>query len=152
MLGLLRDAGLAVQEYESLLIKNQKTPDDTVLKSATSAGYVIVTKDGAMDTDELEFILAHKARVIVLTDKTGGVPHFAAALICASEKVERLLLDCPVGPLVVRLSRDGAITKIRGAQELTERYNRTLTARIARGKRISQKHKKIGLPVGSLGI
>lgn len=144
---LLKDAKIVVVEYDEVLIKNTRTPDDTVLSSAASMHYVLITKDKAMDKDEIESIISYNAKVVVLTDKVGGVPHFAAAIIAAMKKIERALLDNLRGPLVVRLNSDGTITKIRGADELRQRYQNHMRSRIQRGKRIEAKHAKIGTPV-----
>lgn len=149
---LLADAGITAIEYETLLTKNQRTPDDSVLAMASRLNYVVITRDKAMDRDELESIVAHKAKIVILTDKTGGVPHFAAALIVANEKIKRALLDTPVGPLVIRLNHDGTISKIRGAEELISRAKKFVSGRIARGKRIEAKHQKIGAPARTLGL
>jgi hypothetical protein len=132
---LLKKAKLVVFEYEELLERNKKIPDDMVLMRAVEAGYVLVSKDGNMESDELEHIIEHRTRVIFLDDQEGGPVSWAAALICAETAYERVLLNNPIGPLVIHISRMGTIRAVVGEEELRRRYNRILTVRITRKKR-----------------
>jgi predicted nuclease of predicted toxin-antitoxin system len=149
---LLADAGIVSVEYESLLPRNERTPDESVFAVARAYNHVVLTKDKAMERDEIESIVFHAARLIILTDKVGGVPHFAAAIICARQQIERILLETPVGPLVIRLSSEGKIVKIRGAAELQERYAQFVKAQISRGRKIEKKHQQIGSPSRTTGL
>jgi predicted nuclease of predicted toxin-antitoxin system len=141
---LLRKAKLVVFEYEELLERNKKIPDATVLKRAVEAGYVLVSKDGNMESDELEYIIEHRARVIFLDDQEGGPVSWAAALICAESAYERVLLSNPSGPLTIHVSRIGTIRAVTGEEELRRRCDRIQTAHITRRKR----HQKI-VPTGT---
>lgn len=132
----LEEAGIATFEYERLLARGS-VPDGTVFRVAAEAGYVVIAKDLAMEADELEAIIQHKTRLILLVDKTGGVFNWIASLVCSYEKCCEAFNGC-TGPLVIRVSKNGAITKIRGEQELRSRYNRWLTARIARAKKLGE--------------
>jgi hypothetical protein len=77
--GLLTAAKFVVFKYEKLkLEKNKRVPDDAVLQAAHTLGYVLISKDKAMDHDEIEAIINHNGRVVILTDKLGGdLPRFS---------------------------------------------------------------------------
>jgi hypothetical protein len=132
---LLKKARLVVFEYEQLLEKNKKIPDEVVLMRVVEAGYILVSKDGNMESDELEYMIANRARVIFLDDQEGGPISWAAALICAETAYERCLLSNPVGPLAIHVCRNGTIRAVVGEEELRKRYNRILTGTISRKKR-----------------
>ncbi len=88
----------------------------------------------------------------MLTDKDGGVLEFAAALIAAKIKIERALLDSLHEAVVIRINRDASITRICGADELRRKYEKFLSGRIARVKRIERKHAKLGQPARTIGL
>jgi hypothetical protein len=133
---MLRKARICVFQYEALLKKNQKIPDGEVLKRASESGFVLVTKDMSMEWDDgLDDIIAHRARVIFITDQQGGPTHWAAALICSARAWNKVLLDNPLGPLTISINCDGAIKKVTGEEELRQRRNKLLTAKLSRGKR-----------------
>lgn len=125
-------------EFETLLEKNRGFLDETVLKRVVEAGYVLISKDGNMESDELDHIIETRARVIFLEDTDGGPVSWAAALICGQNAFERVLLSNPTGPLTIHLSREGRVKSIIGEQDLRMRYDRILTARISRAKRHQQ--------------
>lgn len=104
---LLRHAKLSVQLFESLLPKNKKTPDATVIERAARSNYVLVTTDKRMESDWIEDIILNKARVILLTDDDGGPIHWASALICSESRWSRVLLDHPGVPITIRVERAG---------------------------------------------
>jgi predicted nuclease of predicted toxin-antitoxin system len=150
---LLTNAKFVVFHYEKLALgKNKRVPDETVLEAAYTRGYVLISKDKAMDHDEIEAIIKNRGRVVILTDKTGGVLEFAAALIAAKAKLDRSLLDSLHEPVVIRLNHDASVQRVRGADELRERYRKFLSGRIARIKRIELKHAKIGQPARTVGL
>jgi hypothetical protein len=120
--------------YETLFEKNRKIPDGQIIERSCQSGFILVTKDESMESEWIEDIIAHKARVILLTDGYGNVMNWAASLI-ASEKVwHRALLDHPFGPLVIRINREG-VQRIDYAESLSKLCQRRKTARIVRSKR-----------------
>lgn len=62
------------------------------------------------------------------------------------QKIERTLLDSLYEPTVIKLNRDGSVNRIRGAEELRARAEKFLSGRVARIKRIENKHRKLGCP------
>lgn len=132
---LLKQARVSVQPYETLLPKNKKIPDATVIERCAKANYVLVTTDKRMESEWIEDIIQHKARVIRLTDDDGGPIHWAAALICSKSKWSRVLLDQPNTPVIIRVERSGIITRIVGEADLLKRRDQLLTASIVRGKK-----------------
>ena len=117
--------------------------DESVLVTATKLGYVVVTKDDRIERDEIESIIATCARVIILTDKTGGVANFAASLICGNDAYEQILRSNPNGPLVIRIGRSGSVSKLRGAEEMMKRCQNQISQRIARSKKIEVVHMRL---------
>jgi hypothetical protein len=132
---LLGQGKLTVRKYENLLRKNKKIQDSTVIAACAKENWVLVTKDGRMETEWIDYIIAHKAKIILLTDDAGGPIHWTAALLAGQTKWERALLDNPNSPITIRLDRQGTICKLAGAQELTERRNKLLTASKSRAKK-----------------
>jgi hypothetical protein len=139
-------------QYEHLgLKKNDRTPDEMVLE-ACSRGHVLISKDKRMHRDEIESIIRHNGKLIVLTDSEGGVMEFASALVAAKSKIERALLNSLHDPIVIRLNHDASINNIRGADELRQRYQQFVTGRIRRVKKIEVKHAKLGPPARTVGL
>jgi hypothetical protein len=117
------------------LPRNKKIPDARVIETSSGAGYVLVTTDRRMESEWIEDIILYKAKVMLLTDEQGGPIHWAAALIVGEQSWRRALLDNPAGPLVIRISKAGVITKLTGEEELRSRRDHLLTARIVRAKK-----------------
>lgn len=137
---LLRQGRIVVHEFEKLLKKNKKIPDNAVIEATAGANYVLVTKDKRMETDWTEEIIAHKSRIILLTDEEGGPIHWAAALICGQVTWERALLDHPHKPMIVRINRAGQLINIAGEVDLRDRRDHVLTARVSRQRRHRSTH------------
>jgi hypothetical protein len=136
LLRLLRDAGIQVFLYESLgLERGKKIPDDTVIARARELGYVLLTADQSIEKESIDFICRYEARIIILTDTEGGLPNWAAAVICSHDACTRIFLNQPSGPVIIKVNRSGAITKFRGEEEIKKRRDQILTASIARAKR-----------------
>ena len=131
----MRDAGISVFQYELYFQRNQKIPDDAVIKKAHESRLILITKDEAMEREWIGTVISAKARMVLLTDGTGGIASLAAAFICAHPSIERILLDNPQGPLVIKVNRSGDITKIRGESELTARWNHLFQAAVVRSKK-----------------
>jgi len=87
-----------------------------------------------LEAEWIEEIVAHKAKVIVLTDRQGNVVHWASALIASAPVWNRALLNHPMGPVVIRINRQG-VRKVEGEAELQKLCERQKTARIVRAKR-----------------
>lgn len=132
---LLIQARISVQNYETLLQRKKKIPDDHVIAVAAKANLVLVTTDKKMETEWIEDIIANQAKVILLTDDSGGPIHWASALICGEAAWVRVLLNYPRGPLTIRINRSGSVTKITGESELRKRGTDLLQAKIVRAKR-----------------
>ncbi len=132
---LMKDAGMSVFQYELLFARNQKIPDDVVIEKAHTSRLILTTKDEAMEREWIGTVIATKARMVLLTDGTGGITNLAAALICAHPAIERILLDTPDGPLIIKVNRSGDVTKIRGEVELQERWKHLFQAAMVRSKR-----------------
>jgi hypothetical protein len=141
----LREARIPVQPFESLLRKNKKTPDSSVIERAAGAGYVLVTTDKRMESDWIDDIIRCRAKIILLTDDHGGPIHWTAALVCSQARWRRVLLDHPSDPVTIRIDAAGNIVKVAGSARLLERREHLLTASIARSKRHGAKPKQ---PVG----
>jgi len=88
-----------------------------------------------MEREWIGSVISAKARMILLTDGEGGIVHLAAALICAHDVIERLLLDNPTGPLIIKVNSHGDVTKIRGDAELRKRWDQLFQASVIRAKR-----------------
>jgi hypothetical protein len=131
---LLRKGGLRVFVYETLLEKNKKIPDGTVIERACQSGFILVAKDEALESEWIEEIITHKARVLVLTDGQGNVVHWAAALISSAKVWERALLNHLIGPLIIKINRQG-VSGIEDEGQLTKLCQRLKTAKIMRAKR-----------------
>jgi hypothetical protein len=131
---ILRRGGLRVLEYQTLCEKNKKIPDDSVIGKVCESGFILVTKDEAMQSDWIEEIIEHKARALVLTDGHGNVVHWAAALISSEAVWERALLDHLIGPLIIRINRQG-VHRVDPEPELVALCQRLKTSRIVRAKR-----------------
>lgn len=132
---LLKQARMPVHQYESLLPRNKKTPDSRVIEVCSRNGYVLVTTDRRMESEWIEDIVRHKAKVVLLTDEEGGPIHWASALIVSETSWRRILLDNPIGPIVIRISKGGTTTKFTGEDELHARRAQLQTARIVRSKK-----------------
>jgi predicted nuclease of predicted toxin-antitoxin system len=132
----LVEAGVPAVLYETLLNRNSVSDGD-VFEKATKSNFVVVAKDLAMERDELEALIRTKTRLILLLDSDGGPYIWAAALICSYDACVKIMHDNPLGPLVVRVSKAGMITKIRGEAELKERFLRQQTRKITSAKRHS---------------
>ena len=126
---------MSVFQYELLFFRNQKIPDDAIIEKAHASRLILITKDEAMEREWIGTVITAKARMVLLTDGTGGITNLAAALICAHPAIEKILLDNPDGPMIIKVNRSGDVTKIRGEVELLERWNHLFQAAIVRAKR-----------------
>jgi predicted nuclease of predicted toxin-antitoxin system len=138
---LLRKAGLPVHEFQKLLPKNKKIPDSRVIQAAANARYVIVSKDLRMESDWTDDIIKHKAKIIVLSDEEGGPMHWASAIVCGQPTWERVLLNHPAEPVIIKINRTGTVQKIAGQRDLTERRDDLLTRKIVQAKRAGRRSK-----------
>lgn len=133
---LLIQAQISVQNYETLLPRNKKVPDGQVIAVAAKANVVLVTTDKRMETEWIEDIVDHNAKVILLTDDSGGPIHWASALICGEAAWVRVLLNYPREPLTIKINRSGLVAKVTGEEELRRRCAKLLQAKIVRAKRL----------------
>ena len=92
-----------------------------------------------MDSDELDQIIEHRARVIFLEDQYGGPTSWAAALICSHIAYERELLNYPKGPLTIYITCEGKVRETLGEEELRRKLQNITTKKIIRVKR----HRKM---------
>jgi len=132
---LMKEAGMSVFQYELLCERNKKIPDDEVIARAHKSRLILTTKDEAMEREWIGNVIAIRARMVLLTDGSGGIANLAAALICAHPAIERLLLDNPEGPLIIKVNRSGVVTRIRGEVELQNRWNHLFQAAMVRAKK-----------------
>jgi hypothetical protein len=142
MASRLLEANISVRQYETLLARNKKIPDASVIARASEANYVLVTKDKRMETEWIDEIIRCNAKIILLTDDEGGPIHWASALICSRTRWTRALLDNHNKPVAIRIDGSGMITKVVGQQELMDRRECLLTARMARSKRHGVKMER----------
>jgi hypothetical protein len=140
---ILRKGGLRVFVYETLLEKNRKISDASVIARACQSGFILVTKDESLEGDWIEEIISHKARALVLTDGHGNVIHWASALIASESVWERALLNHPIGPLIIRINRRG-VGKVEEEADLLALCQRAKTARIVRAKRSTVVYSRDG--------
>jgi predicted nuclease of predicted toxin-antitoxin system len=136
---LLRKAKLSVHEFQKLLPKNKKIPDSRVIQEAAKARYVIVSRDLSMESDWTEEIIQNKAKVIMLTDQEGGPMNWASAIVCGELAWERVLLNHPNEPVIIKINRSGAVQNIAGEKELIERRDHLLTIKITQAKKSGRK-------------
>jgi hypothetical protein len=136
---LLLKARIPVFEYDFLLTRNSKIPDGDVLKRSVEAGFILVSKDSSMVSDELDHIIKHRARVIFLDDQHGGPVTWAASLICGHIAYERVLLSNPKGPLTIHLTCEGKVRETVGEAELRRKFQRLSAKNVIREKR----HRKM---------
>jgi hypothetical protein len=140
---LMKDAGMSVFQYELLFERHKKISDDEVIARTKASGLILATKDEAMEREWIGSIIAARARMILLTDGTGGIANLAAALICAHDRIQKILLDNPEGPLIIKVNRHGDVSRIRGEAELKERYRRLFQAALVRSKKLGTPPPKI---------
>lgn len=145
-LSFLAQARVPAQAFETLLRRNKKMPDSTVIEQCANNGYVLVTTDRRMESDWIEDIVKHKAKIIILTDDEGGPIHWTSALVSSEKRWRRILLDHPDDPITIRIERSGNITKVAGAEELLQRRDRLLTINITKSKRHGLTKKQISEP------
>lgn len=140
---MLKRGGIQVRLYESLFEKNTKTQDCIVIEGVCRAGLILLTKDESIEADWIDDIIAYKAKVLVLTDGHGNTTHWASALIASESAWDRALLNNRVGPLVIRINRQG-IGKVEFESDLRRLRERLRTARIVRAKRTVVIYPKTG--------
>jgi hypothetical protein len=100
---------------------------------------VIVSRDLSMESDWTEEIIRHRAKVIMLTDQEGGPMHWASAIVCGQVAWERVLLNHPNEPVIIKINRSGAVQNIAGEKELIERRDHLLTVKITQAKKSGRK-------------
>jgi hypothetical protein len=127
---------MTVHQYEKLLPRNKKIPDAIVIKATSEARFVLITGDKRMESVWTEDIVAHSAKVILLTDEHGGPIHWASALIAGEDSWRRALLDHLKDPIVIKINRKGTIIKFVGPEELRIHCDHLMTARIVRAKKL----------------
>jgi hypothetical protein len=72
--------------------------------------------------------------VILLIGKRSGAAQWASSVIVCAEKLVKILVEND-GPIILRISRDGTITKIRPSAEVGRKQRQAETTRIVREKR-----------------
>ena len=108
--------------------------DEDWIPAVSSKGWVILTADTRIEREHLESVIQNRCRVVLLTDNTSGAVQWTAAVIRALEQISDYLRNCH-RPSIVRVSKLGDITRLRGPVELQSRLDKFKRHRIIRGKR-----------------
>lgn len=108
--------------------------DDVWIRGVAAKSWVAITADRHIDGDYLDVISEARAKLVVLTDNQSGYPQWAASIV-ASQSAFLRVLSTTNGPLIIRLSRNGSISRVRDAVEVEARRLQKETARIIRAKR-----------------
>lgn len=131
---LLADAGMCVRRHRDYF--EPEADDDVWIAEAARNGWICCTGDKNLEKDHLEAICTSRAKMVILTDNNSGYAQWGAALITGLERISAHMLG--TGPMIVRVSRSGMITKLREAAELEQRRIGIQTSRISRRKRHSR--------------
>lgn len=128
MVDLMRRAGFRLELHGDHFKDDED--DDVWIRAVSEKNWVILTADKRVEKDHLESIINAFGRLVLLTDNSSGWVQWTGALIAAHDKlIERIQADAP--PIIIRLSKSGAITKVRLKGELES----TRSRQIARSKR-----------------
>ena len=118
---------------------NSDEDDDVWIRGVAVKGWVTISADQKIESDHMDAICDSRAQVILLTDNNSGYAQWAAAVISGITSILRRLVA--VGrPLIIRLGRTGAISRVREASEIEERRRSIETKKVVR--------QKTGMPVG----
>ena len=128
----LRDAGMIIQRHSKHF--PPEAPDDVWIRDVATRGWISITADRNIERDYLDVICETEARLIILTDNSSGYTQWSAAIVAAQDHILKILSD-KTGPLVIRLTRHGTVSKVREPDELRAQRTRAETRKIIREKK-----------------
>jgi hypothetical protein len=128
----LEAARFSVQRHERHFA--QEEDDDVWIAKVANNNWPILTADAEIEREHLDVVVNSRAKVILLIGKRSGAAQWASSVVVSAEKLVRILEEND-GPLILRLGRDGTITKIRPTAEVEVRQRQAETTRIVREKR-----------------
>ena len=112
--------------------------DDVWIPSVAAKGWVTISADKNIDSDHLGVIWGSGAQVILLANNNSGYAQWAAAVISGITSIQRRLVTMG-RPLIIRLGRTGAISRVRKSSEIEARRRSIETKKVVR-------QKKTGMP------
>lgn len=129
---VLVDSGMTIKRHGDTF--DADVDDDVWIRGVAERLWISITADKHIDHDYLDIICETKAKLIILTDNQSGYPQWEASII-ASQNAFLRALSAFHGPMVIRLSRQGSITRVRDHIEVHARQQKIKTAKIIREKR-----------------
>ncbi len=133
---VLTDAGMKIERHRDHFKPDED--DDVWIPSVAAKGWVTISADQNIESDHLDAICDSRAQMILLTNNNSGYPQWAAAVISGITSIQSRLVTMG-RPLIIRLGRTGAISRVRESSEIEARRRSIETKKVVR-------QKKTGMP------